>query len=471
MFMLAAIAAANAVDPVPIYDAREYTTTLATHPNGVLQMVKAPDAQATPVLHIRGNAFERGEAYGSLMAETVATFVKKVFDDYVVALVESISPEGLPAWLEAVLKAALKDLGKEVAVPVFHQILTWVKDKQNQHVHDAHDGTTKIFDEIAGMAKGVCDSFGADRCQSELGGEQVFQDLIVQVNYLPELIRMSCTMVGATKSATPHGKLVQLRGLDFGAVPFSNYGMVVVEHKTDTTDGGPEAFAHVTFPGFVGVVTGFNSAGLIQSEKVSYNAMSAGYPKKCYKPLGLNVEGCVPGTYDGEGVPFVIRRIVETSPTKADAEASIASAKRTWHVYLGLGDSETMDFDVVGYAAERTKTWTNADLHTYTGATFIKDVTFVNKHVQPEDDGLHDILAPLVGNLTGEALAAYVPRVHGTGDVHNMVIDHGQNKFFVAFGTTNAEGTEFVRKAFDAPVLAFDLSKDIWTMPSELVVV
>merc|ERR1719379_1626235 len=175
-------------------------------------------------------------------------------------------------------------------------------------------------------------------------------------------------MVGATRSATSHGKLLQLRALDFGAVPFSNWGMVVVHHKDEAlvdSEGAPGAFAMVTFPGFVGAVTGFNSAGLVQAEKVSYNAMSAGYPKACYKPLGLDVEGCVPGTYDGEGIPFVIRRIVETSPTKADAEALITAAKRTWHVYLGLGDSETMDFDVVGYAAERTRTWTNADLHTF----------------------------------------------------------------------------------------------------------
>merc|ERR1712070_1037656 len=118
-------------------------------------------------------------------------------------------------------------------------------------------------------------------------------------------------MLGATHTATSHGKLLQMRTLDFGAVPFSNYGMVVVHHKSTHGQPIPEAFAVVTFPGFVSTVTGFNSAGLIQSEKVSYDAISAGYNKTCIKPFGVDIYGCVPGSYNGEAVPFVIRRIVE----------------------------------------------------------------------------------------------------------------------------------------------------------------
>lgn len=250
--------------------------------------------------------------------------------------------------------------------------------------------------------------------------------------------------------------------------------MIVVHHKDEAlvdSLGAPGAFAMVTFPGMVGAVTGFNSAGLIQSEKVSYNAMSAGYPEKCYKPMGLDVEGCVPGTYAGEGLPFVIRRIIETSATKAEAEELIANAKRTWHVYLGLGDSETVDFDVVGYAWKQFKVWTNEDLSNFTEAAFIEDVTFVNKHVQPEHDTeLHDILAGIAGNITGRHFAAYVPHAHGSGDVHHMVVDHGEGKFYVAMGTTTDDGTEFVRKACDAPVVAFDLQADVWAMPSSSLV-
>jgi len=185
----------------------------------------------------------------------------------------------------------------------------------------------------------------------------------------------------------------------------------------------------------------------------------------------LDVEGCVPGTYAGEGLPFVIRRFVEMSGNKADAEQIIADAKRTWHVYLGLGDSETMDFDVVGYAWKQFKLWNNSDLFNFTGTERIQDVTFLNKHVQPEKDTeLHDILAGIAGNMTGRHFAAYVPHAHGSGDVHHYVVDHGEGKFYLALGTTTDDGTEFIRKACDAPVVAFDLAADVWAMPQLQVV-
>lgn len=465
----------GASEPVPVWDAPEYTTVTRTHPNGVLLKVAAPDAQEFPVLHLRGNATERGVAYGTLMAEEINTFISKVTDDYVVALVESIAPEGLPAWLQKAVDAVLKGAGKAVAVPLFHDLLKFVRSRQSEYIHEAHDGTTMLFEEIAGIARGVCDTVGLDRCEKELKGADAFAEQIALLNYLPELIRMACTMVGATRSATSHGKLLQLRALDFGAVPFSNWGMVVVHHKDEELvdgDGAPGKFVMITFPGFVGAVSGFNSAGLIMSEKVSYNAMSAGYDEPCYKPLGLDIEGCVPGTYDGEGVPFVIRRFIETSSTKSDAEDLIANARRTWHVYLGLGDTETMDFDVVGYSSQKLKIWDNSNLWNFTGTERIPDVTFLNKHVQPEKDTeLYDILKAQAGAMTGRDFAASVPHAHGSGDVHHYVVDHGEGKFYVALGTTTDDGREFTRKACDAPVIAFDLQEDVWAMPSHLQVV
>jgi len=319
------------------------------------------------------------------------------------------------------------------------ELLGWVRARQFEYVAEAHNQTTQILDEIAGMAKGVCETVGADRCQSELGGEAEFRERLERVNWIPELIRMSCSMVGATKSATTHHQLVQLRTLDFGSVPFANFGMLVVHHKASLVSSvqpgavTPDAFAMVTFPGFVGAVTGFNSAGLIQSEKVSYDARSVGYNTTCIKPLGVNLDGCIPGDYNGEGIPFVIRRFIETSTTKEDAEDLIMSAKRTWHVYLGLGDSTSMNFDVVGYSQAKVKVWTHDALPLQTNESSIKDVSFLDMHVQPESSPvLHDLLASMAGNLTGRVVASVIPHATGSGDVHTMVVDHGEKKFYVA---------------------------------------
>ena len=85
---------------------------VATHPHGTLELVQAPNAQRLPVPHLFGNGSERGEAAGELMAEEIATFITKVFDEYVVALVESVKLGGLPAWMQKALEGAI---GKAVA--------------------------------------------------------------------------------------------------------------------------------------------------------------------------------------------------------------------------------------------------------------------------------------------------------------------------------------------------------------------
>ena len=93
---------------------------------------------------------------------------------------------------------------------------------------------------------------------------------------LPELIRMACTMFGAWGGASADGAgLVQLRALDFGSGPFANFTVLSVARALDGGKGGASgtsgvavpAFASLSFPGFVGAITGV-STSLALSEKV-----------------------------------------------------------------------------------------------------------------------------------------------------------------------------------------------------------
>jgi hypothetical protein len=75
---------------------------------------------------------------------------------------------------------------------------------------------------------------------------------------LPELVRMACTAFGAYGSATPDGGLIQLRSLDFGSGPFANYTVLQVHHPPEPA----QAFVSLSFPGFVGVITGVSEKGI-----------------------------------------------------------------------------------------------------------------------------------------------------------------------------------------------------------------
>ena len=61
-------------------------------------------------------------------------------------------------------------------------------------------------------------------------------------------------MMGAWDKATVDGNLIQMRTLDFGGGPFANNNLLMVHHPTDSDHN----FAAITFPGFVGAVTGFS---------------------------------------------------------------------------------------------------------------------------------------------------------------------------------------------------------------------
>ncbi len=126
------------------------------------------------------------------------------------------------------------------------------------------------------------------------------------------------------------GKLIQLRALDLGGGPFANFTVLSVSR---TSDNSERAFVSLSFPGMVGVITGVAQGGIGISEKVMY---ISGQPDP-------------PGSYEGEPDVFVLRDILQQSKTREEAVAYMQQAKRTWGIWVGVGDFETQTMDIVGY--------------------------------------------------------------------------------------------------------------------------
>jgi len=92
------------------------------------------------------------------------------------------------------------------------------------------------LDEINGIAQGVCkpaEASFSSLCQTDEKKAALLKSL-QEVNMLPELIRMQCSMLGAWGKATPDGGLTQLRTLDFGGGPFANRNILNVHHPTES---------------------------------------------------------------------------------------------------------------------------------------------------------------------------------------------------------------------------------------------
>lgn len=198
----------------------------------------------------------------------------------------NIDISAFPEPLQDILRV-IQIKGAIAAPEAFRKALAWVWNKEESYVPQY------IKEEISGIADGMCDSPEMKLLPSGCNVTE-WTHTLQNLNMLPELIRMACTAYGAWGVATPDETgLIQLRALDFGSGPFANYTVLAVNRNTGT-DGN--AFVSVTFPGFVGVITGVSERGVGVSEKVWMT----------YDKIDLQ-----PGSYDGEADVFVLRDILE----------------------------------------------------------------------------------------------------------------------------------------------------------------
>lgn len=466
LLLLPAIVIAVAVPgPNKIYDASKFTALVRKTEHGVLYRIDAPDAAPLDVLHIFGTSFERGRAQGQLLNTRLLDFVGPHLDAFysqqIFSLLGGCLEPGqkcsLPRWLAEAIRV-LKPTIRRDAPKVFDLALGWLEELQRPHNNAS---AAKIYDEMAGIARGACEAASA---AGRACDEDALRVKLNRVNVLGDLIKMQCTVLGAWGTATPDGKLVQLRALDFGDGPFANATLLKVHHpeaaeRSAVGVGGalavataaPRPFAELSFPGFVGVVTGLSpTIGL--SEKVN----------------DIHGGGTPPGTYKGQATSYVMRDMLQFGADSATAIAIAQRAQRTWGIWLGVGDAASNRLDVLGYSQAAANVYDDKTLPTLTGGPTFDDVAYVDKHAQPSSaTDLPDAIRARLGRLSGEVVASNLPRLHTTGDVHVMVADFAQRHLLVAKGTTSANSTylgQGARKAYAAPFLRF-ATDALWAEP------
>ena len=231
--------------------------------------------------------------------------------------------------------------------------------------------------------------------------------------------------------------------------------MVAVHRGIPNNNGN--SFVSISFPAFVGVITGISSRGVGISEKVWET-----YDKRELQP----------GSYDGEADVFVLRDILEKSLTKADAEAYINKVARSWGMWVGVGDYDSLTFDLVTYSQNAATVYTDATIGQVTGQPMLKSIAYVDKHPQPSGDGpngtLPTVLTDLYGQISLETTKT-VTQYHQSGDVHIASYDYAKKEMNLAIGRINKEGRylpdggsdDSEWKAYNRPYFHFDL-EDLW---------
>jgi len=344
-------------------------------PNGMLYTVDGNGVISPPlsIAHLYGTAHEMGLAYGELLADQIKNLVNETFV-YFEQEIEYYIPF-IPV-----------DLRDKIATEGVYGILDAVYAMARPYIPE------RYIQEMKGISEGSNVSY-AD---------------ISRVSMIPEAIKAQCSMVGAWGIAVPSEyTLVQLRALDWSTNgPFQKYPVLLVYHPSE--EG--HVFSTLGWSGFVGSITGYGYADVGICEKVWY-----GYD----------------GKYNHFGKPFtfVLRDILQFSETKEEAIQSMQEAERTCAIFVGVGDSQSNQMDVIEYSFENVTVWNGTDYPVYNGHPYIKDVIYVDKYVQPSQDPcLAELLQYSYGNITSLYLFQNVAAQLQTGDMHVAVYDY-KNRF------------------------------------------
>lgn len=373
----------GAPNTIPPYEFVESNLTFVKRSTNGLKFLALPSADfeaPVTVLHVYGSQYDMGFAYGSLMAAEISTFVPEV-----IAYAES-----------AINASTLPPIVKE-----------WVEKRGAKWALEMTYNATKPYtpawheDTLRGIADGSGQNFS----------------LIASIAMIPELIKASCSMAGASGKATQAGRLVgglvQLRALDWTTSgPFQKAPVLITWHPLA---GNGHAFTSLTWAGMLGAMTGASEAGLGVSEKVwdAYKGVKTIY---------------------GYVWTFLLQDMLQFDVDTDQALSRIATANRTCSIWIGLGDASNTQFKIIGYSDQLVNIYNDKNFPAYPPYHSLFDgLIYLNKHVQPSlEYCMNDLFTATYGVITPQVIFQNVTAQEQTGDMHIMVTSYSEGLAWVS---------------------------------------
>lgn len=197
--------------------------TTATHVSGELVVL-----HDVPVLRVWGDDYDRGYAHGYLLADDAIAFLSTTL----------LSPKMLPD------------------IEVYEQkILPMVQQR--------FDIQEPRLAELKGMLRGITDARGEKGIRLErLNRDLTLADLIAG-NSLADWVRLGCSSFSAWGSATPDGKTITARNLDYFDLTGLRTQHVLIVHINPGP--GVRSWVSIGWPGFTGACTAINEDGVTLS--------------------------------------------------------------------------------------------------------------------------------------------------------------------------------------------------------------
>eukprot|EP00286_Rhodomonas_abbreviata_P021890 CAMPEP_0181308452 /NCGR_PEP_ID=MMETSP1101-20121128/11470_1 /TAXON_ID=46948 /ORGANISM="Rhodomonas abbreviata, Strain Caron Lab Isolate" /LENGTH=445 /DNA_ID=CAMNT_0023414835 /DNA_START=22 /DNA_END=1359 /DNA_ORIENTATION=- len=383
----------------PIFD--EELTYIRSVKNAKLYEAGPANARF-PVVHVWGTPYEVGFAQGTLMKPVIKDFVGKTWKYLSEELTEAMDGDLIPEFAKKIITQKGMD-----------RALDWTAEVTAPFTPQAY------FDEVQGLADATGISY----------------DLLYRVNMFPELTKASCSFFGAWGNAVGNtGHSYQLRALDFDTDgPFKDFPQVTVYHPSEGN-----AYAQVSWPGNVGLLSGFSEQQLAISE------IGVTYPDDSF---GQGTENTPPEKVHGEPWMYVLRDVLQFEDTLEAAEKRISDSNRTCNLIIGVGDGKSgavNGIEYSGYVAvpydDQTLLPVNDTWH-----PIIDDVVYngMDWNCPSYTSALGEQLTKFYGAISEvNTISDVLPTVQ-TGDLHAAVYDLTDSKMHISFcRKANADESE-----------------------------
>eukprot|EP00056_Hartaetosiga_gracilis_P014210 m.239995 g.239995 ORF g.239995 m.239995 type:complete len:436 (+) comp14353_c0_seq1:60-1367(+) len=402
----------GSTNTLPIY--KDTPTLLRSIKNAKLYSMDHGDGKTIRVLHLYGTPYEMGFAQARILSDEIPIMFKNFFkyiDDQIAPYISKLPKD---------IQKIIEEDGVPAALQFTYDL---TKDYTPQ----------RFFDEMQGLSDGL--------------NNTIEYKTIVQVHMFPELIKASCSIIGAWGEAVANTSDVvnQLRALDWGIDnPLVNHPIVVVYHPNE---GNGHPFASLTWTGFIGSVTSYSPhVGVSEKVWLSYNE-----------------------TASRAGIPFhfLIRDMAQFDVNIDAALNRIYNSKRTCSIHLGLGSISDKQARVVEYSHEEVFVYDDKNYPAYPPYHPLFDgLVFVNKHVQPSKHMcMGSLMSKYYGSINAENTIRQVLGYTQSGDVHAAFYEYGNNNMYVSVaGPTIDPNTLQPQKNTTSPAHArpwFKLDMDV----------
>jgi len=371
---------------------------VAKVPNGK-KYVTPYDGRFFYTLVLNGSAYDMGLAHGQLMKEEINEMLPVLmawFEKYLQTNVTEIArlPVPLKKWIAKTavwLGQGLLDLNFWVTNPY----------------------TNPRFDqELQGMSL----------------GSGIPLNNLRQMNLIGEMLKASCSILGAYGKSTASGKTVHLRALDWEAhAPQNRWPQITVYHSNEPNS---IPYANIAWPAYIGVLTGYNAA------KVGVGERLWGKPWREETRFGTPWQ-------------YVLRDGLQFSKSQPDYIQHLKDAQRTCSIYLGVGGENY--FNILKYTAKFVdvyawNTWGQDINHPQ-----LEDVLW--KAYKDNNPCFANLVTAEYGKITAEYVIRNIAPLGETGDSQVVVMDYATNQVYCMYPNPVTSNP-----GYNAPTVMVDLS-------------